>query len=70
MTEVPLLNRVLARVLDDLAWPFFSALAVLPWLGIRNPTWLIRVVVVIGGPPMRAALWLRGWRRPHGVSGS
>ena len=57
-----------ARVLDDIAWPFFLPLEVLCWLGVRNPRWLVRVVFAVTSPLHVTALRLRGW--DSGVSGS
>ena len=62
-------RRIAARILDDIAWPFFLPLSFLTWCGVRSPTWLIRLTVLIAGPLQRRALRLRGWR-PEGVSGS
>lgn len=56
-----------ARVLDDIAWPFFLPLEVCPFFGARNPLWLMRAVVWITAPLQTRALRLRGW---NGVSGS
>ena len=39
-----------ARVLDDIAWPFFLPLEVCPFFGARNPLWLMRAVVWITAP--------------------
>lgn len=68
--RIPLAHRIAARICADLAWPLFLPLKAFVFFGRMPPTGLVRGVVVVARPLLRASLRLRGWTgRPEGVSG-
>ena len=65
---IPLAARIVARVLDDIAWAFYLPMQLHTFLGLMPPRWLISATVFTVRPFHRASLHLRGWR--EGVSGA